>query len=605
MSSKTRFKTNPGRRVKAMAKGTCPACRKSIVIGQTIEQVGKQWLHVGCVSPAQVTPAPAQVTPPVAAPIADYTVRLTTAQGIKGGPWVIGAGFSAFGYPTEEAAQQEATRRKQKYDARQLVIMRVIAGLSLRFDLPITSGATKTDKARYAEPLLSTIDRIKGGTYQPVEVLRLLDRANADAFPLVERMLDRMLARQTEMERAQGTALVVNFQGFNKPDSYTAVKLKKEAADLRASGDLVSQDPITNRKAIDIHYRMSALLAKYVNTQLEAMMNEGARQHGVALRTNRRQGRVSRRNPWTEQLTDPKTGKSRIVEFMTLSGPAGDAELFRFPGEPTWKYHVPTLDMIVDVGSGSLNELQRSVHERVRGKLASYPSKMAEEPKPKELPLWRRQKRTIQKSRLPKPQKSLLDMVRIPGDRRGIIEETGEPYSLKPYELARTETTQAQWMAVMGGISPSEHRESLEQPVENVDWYQAEAFASRLSDLEGLTGESRYRLPTEAEWEYAARGGEAFEYAGSDDPDEVAWTSRNSGEKSHPVGRLKANGYGLFDMSGNVWEWTSTKQGSYRVNRGGSWDNDPRNARVAIRGGYGPGLRDDDLGFRLARSLRK
>jgi len=197
----------------------------------------------------------------------------------------------------------------------------------------------------------------------------------------------------------------------------------------------------------------------------------------------------------------------------------------------------------------------------------------------------------------------LLDMVRIPGDRRGIIEETSEPYELKPYELARTETTQAQWMAVMGGDNPSEHQGDPELPVESVSHDDAVRFASRLSDLEGLTGESQYRLPSEAEWEYAARGGEAFEYAGSDDPDEVAWTSRNSGEKSHPVGRLKANGYGLFDMSGNVWEWTSTKQGSNRVGRGGSWDFDPQYARVARRFRLGPGNRLDYLGFRLARSI--
>ena len=129
------------------------------------------------------------------------------------------------------------------------------------------------------------------------------------------------------------------------------------------------------------------------------------------------------------------------------------------------------------------------------------------------------------------------------------------------------------------------------QPVVCVDWHQATTFA----DWAGG------RLPTEAEWEYAAKGGQGFEYAGSADVNEVAWYSENSSGRTHDVCGKKENGYGLCDMSGNVWEWTSTSEGSNRVFRGGSWDYSARYVRVAHRGWNVPGYRYSDIGFRLAR----
>jgi formylglycine-generating enzyme required for sulfatase activity len=127
-----------------------------------------------------------------------------------------------------------------------------------------------------------------------------------------------------------------------------------------------------------------------------------------------------------------------------------------------------------------------------------------------------------------------------------------------------------------------------------------------------------YRLPTEAEWEYAARAGSSeARYASLD---AIAWYSGNSGSATHPVGQLQANAWGLYDMLGNVWEWThdwyayeyggavpdpvGPSGGSYRVGRGGSWSYDAAYVRAAYRSLYDPGNRGGDLGFRLARSAR-
>ena len=129
-----------------------------------------------------------------------------------------------------------------------------------------------------------------------------------------------------------------------------------------------------------------------------------------------------------------------------------------------------------------------------------------------------------------------------------------------------------------------------------------------------------YRLPTEAEWEFAASGGnkpKGFEYSGSDDIEKVAWYSRNSDSKTHPVRRLKANELGLFDMSGNVWEWcydwyaeynilsnnnpTGAQEGSNCVVRGGSWYYKGKYCWVANRYDFNPDIRSYDVGFRCVR----
>ena len=153
--------------------------------------------------------------------------------------------------------------------------------------------------------------------------------------------------------------------------------------------------------------------------------------------------------------------------------------------------------------------------------------------------------------------------------------------------------------------------ENEQLPITGISWNDAEAFCQWLSAQTGR----RFRLPTEAEWEYAARGGASFRYSGSDNVAEVAWFADNSGAKPQPVGQKKPNNYGLYDMSGNVWEWcadlyedygleslynpTGGRYMSNRVFRGGSWNYPPVNCRVSDRAAYEPTFRHYNLGFRV------
>ena len=184
--------------------------------------------------------------------------------------------------------------------------------------------------------------------------------------------------------------------------------------------------------------------------------------------------------------------------------------------------------------------------------------------------------------------------------------------TLSSYYIGETEVTQALWTAVMGD-NPSRFKgDNL--PVEQVSWEDCQTFIGKLN---GLTGK-RFRLPTEAEWEYAARGGNRSnhtQYSGGSKIDDVAWYKGNSGSKTHPVKTKKPNELGLYDMSGNVWEWCEDLYGSYssgnptgpdsgscRVFRGGCCYNGERNCRSSNRGYDSPGYRNYYLGFRLALS---
>ena len=186
--------------------------------------------------------------------------------------------------------------------------------------------------------------------------------------------------------------------------------------------------------------------------------------------------------------------------------------------------------------------------------------------------------------------------------------------TLSDYYIGETEVTQELWVAVMGS-NPSEFKGDNRRPVESVSWYDCQEFIKKLNQLTG----KEFRLPTEAEWEYAARGGKysrGYEYSGSNDADEVAWYSDNSGRKTHSVKTKKANELGLYDMSGNVYEWcndwrgryqsysqtnpTGPSEGESRVIRGGSWLFNFGYVHVSKRFSCAPDTRFFSIGLRLA-----
>ncbi|WP_337578355.1 SUMF1/EgtB/PvdO family nonheme iron enzyme [Prevotellamassilia timonensis] len=187
--------------------------------------------------------------------------------------------------------------------------------------------------------------------------------------------------------------------------------------------------------------------------------------------------------------------------------------------------------------------------------------------------------------------------------------------TLSSYYICKYEVTQALWRAVMGS-NPSKFKgDNL--PVEQVSWNDCQTFINRLNSYTGRN----FRLPTEAEWEFAARGGNYsrhYKYSGSNYISDVAWYCDNSGNRTHPVGIKQANELGLYDMSGNVWEWCSDWYGSYssysqsnptgatsgfgRVERGGNWCGLARYCCSSHRSYYAPGNSFDNLGLRLVLS---
>ncbi|HPN38878.1 MAG TPA: SUMF1/EgtB/PvdO family nonheme iron enzyme [Melioribacteraceae bacterium] len=218
-----------------------------------------------------------------------------------------------------------------------------------------------------------------------------------------------------------------------------------------------------------------------------------------------------------------------------------------------------------------------------------------------------------------------VEMITVQGgtfDMGGTISSNELPIhsiTLSTFKIAKYEVTQKLWVAVMGS-NPSLITGDENRPVEQVNWNDVQQFITKLNQLTG----KNYRLPTEAEWEYAARGGnqsQGYTYAGSNDVNAVAWNPNNSGNVTHPVGTKSPNELGIYDMSGNVWEWCNDwygetyysispstnppgpSSGTFRVWRGGSCHSSNDNCRSAYRSYGYPVSNYGYIGFRLALDL--
>lgn len=232
---------------------------------------------------------------------------------------------------------------------------------------------------------------------------------------------------------------------------------------------------------------------------------------------------------------------------------------------------------------------------------------------------------------LPRPIIELIgDMIEIEGGSftMGATREQGEDafddekpahkVTLSTFSIGKFPITQDQWEAVMGNNPSYFKGEKL--PVESVSWYDCQEFAKKLSEMTGM----HFRLPTEAEWEYAARGGKKgkrYKFSGGHIIDQIGWYNDNSGGTSHEVGKKSPNELGLYDMSGNIWEWVQDWKGDFteedqinptgpetgieRICRGGGWNREIDRARVSYRGDDQPDLRYCSLGLRIACSVQQ
>jgi formylglycine-generating enzyme required for sulfatase activity len=199
----------------------------------------------------------------------------------------------------------------------------------------------------------------------------------------------------------------------------------------------------------------------------------------------------------------------------------------------------------------------------------------------------------------------------------GDIEKPQHKVTVKSFYILRSHVMQALWFSIMD-TNPSFHKDCYACPVENISWNDAIKFINKLNKIK----KAHYRLPTEAEFEYAAGGGNKghyLKYSGSNNINDVGWFEDNSGRMSHPAGQKKPNELGLVDMSGNMWEWCSDWYGKYyykdspsdnpqgpadgtqKVLRGGTWISLDEGCMVISRGALGPAFKNRFTGFRLVR----
>lgn len=301
-----------------------------------------------------------------------------------------------------------------------------------------------------------------------------------------------------------------------------------------------------------------------------------------------------------------------LVEHGTTVDDArqGQASLKQFVVniEKSSEYYRPTLELLSMAG-GKIDKAEQRQAEEAKRQAAAQ------------------QRAATLKDLLPSLLESLKQqMVAVPGgtftmgctEEQSSCDDDEKPVrqvQVKSFRISKYEVTQDLWEAVMGR-NPSKFRTCPRCPVENVGWDDAKIFLKKLS---ALTGE-HYRLPTDVEWEYAARGGQksqAFLYVGSDTLDSVAWYDKNSVNRVHRVGQKQPNALGLYDMSGNVWEWMEdcwsktypgppadgsawkSRDCSRHMLRGGAWTSYPRYLRSSNRYWNLSAFLRDDVGFRL------
>ena len=283
-----------------------------------------------------------------------------------------------------------------------------------------------------------------------------------------------------------------------------------------------------------------------------------------------------------------------------------------------------------DSGGGDIAKTDKQAAEKAVAEKASSTSEAVEEP-PADKPAAEKASNTSEAEGESQPRELTNSigmklvfippgefMMGSPEDEEGRLEHEGPQHRVKitkGFYMGATEVTQAQWKAVMGNNPSSFKGDNL--PVENVSWNGAMDFCRKLSAMEGKT----YRLPTEAEWEYACRAGSTGPYAGTGKLDDMGWYRDNSGDKTHAVATKQANAWGLYDMHGNVWEWCQSQYKAYpyreddgresfvdktglRVLRGGCWSYSAFFCRVSYRIYFIlPTNWGSTYGFRCARTL--
>ncbi|MFC1890121.1 SUMF1/EgtB/PvdO family nonheme iron enzyme [Thermodesulfobacteriota bacterium] len=350
----------------------------------------------------------------------------------------------------------------------------------------------------------------------------------------------------------------------------------------------------------------------------------------------------------TEAKCEVEIGRRIGVDFLVTG------EVIQFGGElrvilKLYETSSASLLESIDLGGVSVNELEIPLKEKGRELFGAMLTKDQDAVRPQgELKtlqaerkrLEEKQKLAMETQKDEKPSSTHksgeiwtdpftgMEFVWVPeecfqmGDTFGdgeICEKPVHEVCVNGFWIGKYEVTQGQWKKVMGS-NPSHFPDCGDDcPVEIVSWKDTQEFIRRLNRETG----QNYRLPTEAEWEYAARsGGRKEKYSGGSNLDSVAWYNDNSGKKTHPVGEKAPNGLGLYDLTGNVWEWcgdrydkgyyskssgnnpTGPSSGSRRVLRGGSWDDLARYLRVSYRYRSVPVFRNYNIGFRCAQDFQ-